>query len=382
MTKLLYISNLSNGVSSFSKAAVLASKQLKMEFYLAANFQEISKEKLENDTKEYGVHFCQLDLDRSPYSKNNIKAYHQLVELINKEKFDVIHCNTPVGGLLGRLAGKKCGVKTVIYQAHGFHFYKGAPIKNWLFYYPVERWLAHYTDALITINQEDYEFAKLFNLKNKENVYYIPGVGIDLEAFKSNTDGKKDLKKLFNFDKNDFILISVGRLDENKNNKTLIKTISLIKDINVHLVICGDGEKKEELISYSNKLGVKNRIHFLGNCSNMNDMYSLADVFVMASYREGLSRSIMEAMSSGLPCVVSDIRGNRDLIVNKKNGFLVSPDDAEKFSEKIMYLKKNEYELRKIRENNIFDARKFDINKVKKEIYRIYEELLFNSICV
>ena len=270
----------------------------------------------------------------------------------------------------------------MIYQAHGFHFYKGAPIKNWLFYYPVERWLAHYTDALITINQEDYEFAKLFNLKNKENVYYIPGVGIDLEAFKSNTDGKKDLKKLFNFDKNDFILISVGRLDENKNNKTLIKTISLIKDINVHLVICGDGEKKEELISYSNKLGVKNRIHFLGNCSNMNDMYSLADVFVMASYREGLSRSIMEAMSSGLPCVVSDIRGNRDLIVNKKNGFLVSPDDAEKFSEKIMYLKKNEYELRKIRENNIFDARKFDINKVKKEIYRIYEELLFNSICV
>lgn len=141
-------------------------------------------------------------------------------------------------------------------------------------------------------------------------------------------------------------------------------------------------KKKEELISYSNKLGVKNRIHFLGNCSNMNDMYSLADVFVMASYREGLSRSIMEAMSSGLPCVVSDIRGNRDLIVNKKNGFLVSPDDAEKFSEKIMYLKKNEYELRKIRENNIFDARKFDINKVKKEIYRIYEELLFNSICV
>ena len=114
----------------------------------------------------------------------------------------------------------------------------------------------------------------------------------------------------------------------------------------------------------------------------MNDVYSLADVFVMASYREGLSRSIMEAMSSGLPCVVSDIRGNRDLIVNKKNGFLVSPDDAEKFSEKIMYLKKNEYELRKIRENNIFDARKFDINKVKKEIYRIYEELLFNSICV
>lgn len=376
MAKLLYISNISNGVSSFSKASVLAAKEIGFEFYLAANFNGATKEKLSQDEKEYGVHLCHIDLVRNPYSIQNVKAYKQLVELINKEKIDFIHCNTPVGGLLGRLAGNKCNVKGIIYQAHGFHFYKGAPLKNWLIYYPIERWMSNYTDALITINLEDYEIAKSFNLRNKGNVYYVPGVGIDLNKFNVKFNNKELIKNNYHFNDNHFILISVGRLDENKNNKTLIKAISLINDKNVQLIICGDGEKKQELITYSDELGIKDKVHFLGNCENMIEMYAIADVFVMASYREGLSRSIMEAMASGLPCIVSNIRGNRDLIKNEINGFLVSANDARDFSEKIMFLKNKNNVRNSIRISNIEDVKKFSLDEVKKIMLEIYKETI------
>ena len=376
MAKLLYISNISNGVSSFSKASVLAAKEIGFEFYLAANFNGATKEKLSQDEKEYGVHLCHIDLVRNPYSIQNVKAYKQLVELINKEKIDYIHCNTPVGGLLGRLAGNKCNVKGIIYQAHGFHFYKGAPLKNWLIYYPIEKWMSNYTDALITINLEDYEIAKSFNLRNKGNVYYVPGVGIDLNKFNVKSNNKRLIKNNYHFNDNHFILISVGRLDENKNNKTLIKAISLISDKNVQLIICGDGEKKQELITYSDELGIQDKVHFLGNCENMIEMYAIADVFVMASYREGLSRSIMEAMASGLPCIVSDIRGNRDLIKNEINGFLVSANDARDFSEKITFLKNKNNVRNDIRIRNIEDVKKFSLDEVKKIMLEIYKETI------
>ena len=157
MKKLLYITNISIGVSSFSVAAVRAAEELGVEFHLAGNFDGTTKESLRKNEKEYGVKLHQIDFIRTPYDLRNIKAYKQLVQLIKREKFDAIHCNTPTGGVLGRLAGKKCKVRKIIYQAHGFHFYKGAPKKNWLIYYPIEKWLAKYTDALITINNEDYE---------------------------------------------------------------------------------------------------------------------------------------------------------------------------------------------------------------------------------
>ena len=170
MKKILYITNISYGVSSFSVAAVASAKTLGYRFFLAGNFSGASSEKIKNDEEEFGVKIINIDLARSPYSPKNITAYKQLIDFVKKENIDYIHCNTPVGGLLGRLAGKKCKVKKVIYQAHGFHFYKGAPLKNWLIYYPIERWLAHYTDAIITINKEDYERAQGFRLRNNGKV--------------------------------------------------------------------------------------------------------------------------------------------------------------------------------------------------------------------
>ena len=174
----------------------------------------------------------------------------------------------------------------------------------------------------------------------------------------------------------DTVLISVGRLDKNKNNSTLIKAVALCNNQSVHLVICGDGEERDFLSNLARELGVGPQIHFLGNRSDMKDLYAMADIFVMASYREGLSRSLMEAMASGLPCVTSDIRGNRDLIQNGKGGFLSSCNDVSGFSEAISRVSEDLGMRQKMREYNLEKIKDFDIWVVEKQIEEIYQVVM------
>ena len=333
MKKLLYITNISRGVSSFSVAAVRATEDLGVEFHLAGNFDGTTKESLRKNEKEYGVKLHQIDFIRTPYDLRNIKAYKQLVQLMKREKFDAIHCNTPIGGVLGRLAGKKCKVRKIIYQAHGFHFYKGASKKNWLIYYPIEKWLAKYTDALITINNEDYELAKSkFQLRHNGKVYYVPGVGIDLSQY-DLSDGIREKKRTeLGLKETDFALISMGDLIERKNYSVAIKAMSKISDLNIHYFICGKGPEEAKLIKLSEELGLRKRVHFLGYRNDIKELLKAADAFLFTSKQEGLARSLMEAMASGLPCVVSNIRGNTDLLENTNSGFLCEATDVLGYS--------------------------------------------------
>ena len=182
MKKILFISNISKKITNFSIPSIIAAQSLGYEFHLAANYSAF-----DDDASKYNVKIHHLDLARNPFSVKNIRAYKQLVNLIQEEEFDVIHCNTPTGGVLGRLCGKKAKVKKIIYSAHGFHFYNGAPLINNTLFKWVERWLAHYTDAIITINKEDFEAAQKFRLRNGGKVYYVPGVGVDTNSYQLET---------------------------------------------------------------------------------------------------------------------------------------------------------------------------------------------------
>ena len=332
MKKILYITNISNGVSSFSIAAVIVAKRLGIEFHLAGNFSGTEKEKLDQDRKKYGIQIHQVDLERSPYSPKNYKAYKQVVNIIRENKIEYIHCNTPIGGLLGRLAGKKCKVKKVIYQAHGFHFYVGAPKKNWLIYYPIEKWLAHYTDVLITINSADFKLAKSkLKLRRNGKVCYVHGVGIDLSKYIDLDDIRKKMRTKMNLNDSDVALISVGELNANKNNRIIIEAIEKLENEKIHYFLCGEGALEKELKELAEKKGVLDQVHFLGYRTDVKELLQAADVFVMPSIREGLSRSIMEAMASGLPCVVSRIRGNSDLIKDGEGGYLCETKNVEQY---------------------------------------------------
>lgn len=327
MKKILFITNISNGVNSFSIASVKAAQRLNLKFYLAGNFGDTSTEKLKNDHKAYGVNICQIDLARSPYSMKNIIAYRQLVKLIKDENIDYIHCNTPIGGLLGRLAGQACNVKCVIYEAHGFHFYKGAPIKNWIIYYPMEKWLAKKTDAIITINKEDYERAKKFKLKNNGSVYYVPGVGMDLKQYDIPERIREIKKKEIGLKDTDIALISMGDLIDRKNYPVAIEAISKLNNSNIHYFICGNGPEEHNLKVLAKKLNIEDNVHFLGYRTDIKELLKASDIFLFTSKQEGLARSLMEAMACGLPCVVSNIRGNTDLIEGSSCGFLCETVD-------------------------------------------------------
>lgn len=361
MKNLLYITNIA-GIKfsyAFCGSALKAAKRIGFKFYVVANRSLSDKELIKEDELKYDISLLHADIQRTPYNVNNIRAIKEISTIIREKNIDYIHCNTPVGGVIGRLMNRH--VKKVIYQAHGFHFYKGAPIKNWLIYYPVEKILARRTDGIITINKDDYKFAKK-HLKSK--IYYVPGVGIQLEQWNEYRDIREEL----GIGLQDFVVLVVGRLEKNKNCGTVIEAVRKVPT--VKLVFCGDGEDRQKLEEKAK--GIEERVFFLGNRSNMSDIYHMADCFVLASFREGLSRSIMEAMACGLPCLVTDIRGNRDLV---DKDYLFNPTDVDGLAEMIRKVSESKELKNKMKARNLEKIKEFSFDRVVNELSKIYKEV-------
>ena len=368
MENLLFISNISSRVDSFSKAAIYAARECGLHFHYASNWSDAPEGQLQEDEKAFNITIHDVDISRSPVSKSNKKAYEEIGSIIKDCDISYIHCNTPVGGVIGRLMGKK--VKKVIYEAHGFHFYKGAPLVNWGIYYPVEKILARKSDAIITINKDDYKLArKHFHPRSK--IYYVPGVGIELDQWQQKSE--RNVREELGYSDDDFIVLAVGRLEKNKNCKALIEAAGMIRDSHVKIAFCGDGEDRQMLKDLAEELGIADRVKFLGNRTDMVDIYHMADCFVLASFREGLSRSIMEAMACGLPCIVANIRGNRDL-VDREGGFLFDPRDLAELTECLYEIYSSEELQKNMRDHNLKKIKKFSFEIVVKKLVKIYKE--------
>lgn len=373
MKKMLFISNITNRITNFSLPSIVASQSLGFEFHLAANCMGFK-----DDESKYNVKIHHIDIKRNPLSLQNIKAYKQLLFLIKEEQFDVIHCNTPIGGVLGRICGKKEKVPKIIYSAHGFHFYKGASlIYNTLFKWAEMR-MANYTDAVITMNQEDYQAANKFKLRNSGKVYFIPGVGVDTKLYQLQGVDNVEIRNSLNLKQDDIVLIAMGDLIDRKNYAASIKSVAKANNPKLQFLICGRGHKLDSLQTLAKDLGVENQVHFLGFRSDIKELLSVADIFLFTSYQEGLPRSMMEAMAAGLPCVASKVRGNTDLIEDGKGGFLRQPNDIDALAECILKLALNEQFRREMGLSNLKSIRKFDVENVKKIMKSIYFEELRN----
>lgn len=382
MRKILYIENVASIYStSFYMTAAMAAKRTGFEFHLAYNAADRTEKAIEELKEKYGIIFHQVDFIRTPYDPRNIKAYKQLCKLIKNEQIDYIHCNTPIGGVVGRLAAKKCKIKKTIYQVHGFHFYDGAPKVNWLIYYPIERWLSHYCDAIITINKEDFKRVQHFRLRRNGKTYYVPGVGIDVEFYKTIPDSTREAKRgELGFTDEEYIILSAGELNENKNNTVIVSALSQLKDKRLHYILCGVGPEEQVLKEQVKKSALELNVQFLGFRRDLSELLKASDLFVMPSFREGLSRSIMEAMASGLPCIVSNIRGNVDLIDNEAGGFTCNPNDVEAFTEAINKIVSDTKMQDKCREYNLKKIDNFSSKKVTEAIGNIYNTIFGNAI--
>jgi len=318
----------------------------------------------------------EISFERSPYKISNIRAYKNLKKIINENEYTLIHCHTPMGGVIGRLAAREARKKgtVVLYTAHGFHFYTGSRTMNWLLYYPIEKWLSKYTDHLITINEEDYQIA--INKKFKSNVVeMVNGVGVDLVRFSPKSIAEKDgIRKRYGYKDTDFILMYTAELNYNKHQDLIIDAIShLNKTIpEIKLLLVGEGslEKlyKEKVI----RLGLKDHVDFLGFRNDIPALLKMSDIGVSSSRREGLPVNIMEAMATGLPLVVTNCRGNRDLVKNSENGFVVGIEDSNGFAHAVKKL----YESKNLRdefgERSLKLVEKYSLDNVMEVMREIY----------
>jgi len=320
-----------------------------------------------------GAEVFNINFKRSPISIKNLKGYFQLKKLHKQRKYEVVYCQQPVGALIGRLLGKKFKLP-VIYTAHGFHFFKGCPLVNKLVYKPVENWLSKYTNTLITINEEDFETAKKMKAKQ---VYKINGIGVDENKFVKESFDKASFKKSLGLEENDKVVLTISELNKNKNYITMLNTIAnLVKNDNsIKFVSCGRGEWQQKITDYAKFLGIQNNCIFLGFRKDISKIIQVSDVFLHASYREGLTLSVMESMAFGLPCVVSNVRGNRDLIKDNVNGFVCEPTDDKAFAEKIEILFNDKDLYQKISKQNLKDVKKYMIDKVIEELDDIYNQI-------
>lgn len=331
-----------------------------------------------DDPDECAIPYCDtyydIPFERNPIKLSNLKAYRSLKDIIDKGDYDIIHCHTPVGAMLTRLAAKtarKHGTK-VFYTAHGFHFYKGAPAINWLLYYPVEKWLSLYTDVLITINNEDYERAKTFNAGK---VCYVPGVGIDLNKFNVGHIDKAKKRREIGVSTDDFVLLSVGELSPRKNHEVVIRAMSVLKNNDklnkLEYVICGRGNYETELRKIAQNLNVIEHVHFLGFRADIAEICNCADLFIFMSHQEGLPVALMEAMACGLPAVCSDIRGNTDLIEDQKTG-LISDNTPEDVAKAIVEVRQNNEMRKALASTALQKIKQFDLSSVENEMRMIY----------
>jgi glycosyltransferase EpsD len=321
-----------------------------------------------------------IPISRSPISSSNYLAYKQLKNIIEVNEYRLIHCHTPVGGALARLASRqtrKKGTK-VIYTAHGFHFCKGAPKKNWLIYYPVERFLANETDCLITINKEDYKRALQHRFK-AGRIEHIHGVGVNTDIFKPIEQDREKLRNKYGYNQTDFLMFYAAEFNKNKNQQLLIEALSLIKnDVpNAKLLLAGEGSLLEECRNYAIKLGLENKVNFLGYRKDIEQLLKIADIGVASSLREGLPVNIMEAMSCGLPIIASNNRGHRELVCNNKTGWIIEGNDAMNFSRKMKLLAQNtEIRLQLGANGRKIIVKKYSTKKILEEQSKLYKSYM------
>lgn len=333
--KILLTATVQSHICQFHKLLAKLLQENGYEVHVAARDNLAEKNGLQ---MEYVDKVFDIPFDRSPFSIKNIKAYKELSKVLKENKYEIIHTNTPMGGMVTRLAAnkyrKKNGTK-VFYTAHGFHFYKGAPKKNWLIYYPIEKSMSRLTDKLITITNEDY---KLASEKFHCDVVHIHGVGANSEKFYVMSDEEKSsIRQKLGYSSNTKLILNIGELLPNKNQKAAIIAMRQVKEQypESRLLIAGNGPELDNLkrLVIENKLD--NYVEFLGYTTEINKYFNIADCVVACSYREGLPLNVMEAMLCGKAVVASNNRGHRELVKDGETGFIVDADDIDAFAEKI-----------------------------------------------
>ncbi len=380
MKKALMMAHVASMIDLFNMDNIHILQDLGYEVDVACNFEygSVTSQQRVNEFKQelisQGINVYQIPVPRNITAIGNIAESYRIIKQLTKSKhYDIVHCQSPIGGVIARLACKKArkhGTK-VIYVAHGFHFYKGASIKNWMLFYPIEKYCARYTDCLITMNQEDYNFAQR-KMNKAKHIKYIPGVGINTQEINSIDVDIDSKRKELGIPVDSTIIVSVGELNKNKNHEVIIRALAEINNPSIHYIICGKGPLKDYLMTLSKELHLDQNVHILGYRKDVIEILKSSDIFAFPSIREGLSVSMMEAMAAGLPVVCSEIRGNTDLIKDGAGGYIVPIFEIQGYVQAFNTIINDKQSSRKMSNYNRKIIKKYNketVNIIMKNIY-------------
>jgi len=324
-----------------------------------------------------GYVFRFINIDRKINLVLNIKSIIKLYRIMKRGKYDIVHVHTPVASILGRIAAKLAGVPIIIYTAHGFYFHEGMSCLKYNIILNIEKYLAkHYTDFIFTQSEEDRRTALENNFIDKSKILTI-GNGVDVwgEFNPINIEKNKinKLYKEFNLNKNDKIVTFIGRLVKEKGIMDLLEVFNNVNfndEKKVKLIMVGDIAQNERDKDTKMKLGKyrdNSNVIFTGYRDDINSILYLTDVFCLPSYREGMPRSIIEAMAMECAVVATDIRGSREEVIDGKTGFLVPVNSINILSDKIKKLIGDEKFLKKMK---IAGRRRAEMFFSEKEIVK------------
>ena len=370
MKQLLLVASVQSHICQFHRAHVQLLHELGYEVTVAAHNNLDVKPGLKLDFVD---HIIEVPFERSVLNKGNIAAYKKIKEVIASGDYDVIHCNTPIASVLTRMAARKTrkqGTK-VVYTAHGFQFYKGSSLKNWMLYYPIELLMSRFTDLIFTINKEDYRRAKKMHAKH---VQYIPGIGVDTARFRNATP--KDIRQELGLPLDAFVLLTVAELHPRKNHKTMIDAMRQLQDFPIYYVLFGNGILEEELRAMCHVYSVENRVIFAGYRRDVPEIMKCCDIGVLPSIREGLGLAGIEAMAAGLPMVTSNINGILDYMIQGKTGLMCDPLDADAFAKAILTLYRDKNLRDEMAVFNVEKAKEFDVHNSVESLRKGYNTLM------
>lgn len=382
MKKVLIVASVISFIEWFNKENVdFLKNDLGCEVHLACNLDYMEDTDIER-TKRYiekietdGIILHNVPFARSPLKPENIKAYKILKNIICSNSFDLIHCHTPAASMLTRLVARKArkNGSTVMYSCHGFHFHNAAPKKNWMIYYPIEKFLSRFCDYIVTINHEDYNRAKTFHAPN---VRYIPSVGVDINRIKNVSVDKAEYKKSIGVSEDSVLILSIGELIERKNHEVIIRAIGELGRNDIYYAICGKGPLLAELKALSEQLGIGDRVIFLGFRRDIPELCHTADISAFPSKIEGLGLAGIEAMAAGVPLVSSNVHGILDYVKNGETGYACDPCDHKAFAKAIDRLVSDDSLREGMREACIKATEPFEISNALNVMWDIYREIL------
>lgn len=373
MHKVMFAATYGDFMATFEYDNIKLWQELGVEVHCASDFQNKKYNLYTEKLREAGVYCHQIQFSRNPLNRNNLKAFFQLKKLLKENQIDIVDCHNPIVSIYARLAAWQLHIRRVIYTAHGFFFYKGCPLKNRLIYQPMEYIFASLTDALIVIVDEDFEAAKRMPVRGK--AYYVPGIGINIDDILKKK-GSLNLREELGLSEDTYLIVSVGELNKNKNHEIVLKALQIIyknnPNLDIHYCICGQGELESYLRDKCSEMGIQDKVHLLGYRSDVFSVDMNANLFVMPSYKEGLSVSLMEAMIAGRPALVTEHGGPKDLIKDGYGGYLFSPKNYVRLSElilKMYYHRELEKRFGQYNQEMVQKCDKSEVHCIMKKIY-------------